>query len=58
MIVIEKPSERDREPQRGRKRAPCFTAQNPYFRRLHGNPRFQRIPQAIRLDERPGATEP
>ena len=27
----------------------CFTAQNPYFRPLHNNPRFQRILQALRL---------
>jgi tetratricopeptide (TPR) repeat protein len=30
----------------------CFTAQNPYFRGLHGEPRFQRILQALRLDAR------
>jgi DNA-binding winged helix-turn-helix (wHTH) protein/tetratricopeptide (TPR) repeat protein len=30
----------------------CFTAQNPYFRPLHGEPRFQRILQALKLDLR------
>jgi tetratricopeptide (TPR) repeat protein len=30
----------------------CFTAQNPYFRPLHNNPRFQRILQALKLDGR------
>jgi DNA-binding winged helix-turn-helix (wHTH) protein/tetratricopeptide (TPR) repeat protein len=33
----------------------CFTAQNPYFQSLHGEPRFQRILQALKLDERTGA---
>ncbi len=32
----------------------CFTAQNPYFRSLHGTPRFQGILQALKLD-RPDA---
>ena len=27
----------------------CFTAQNPYFRPLHNNPRFQRILQTLGL---------
>ena len=27
----------------------CFTGQNPYFRPLHGNPRFQQILQALKL---------
>ena len=27
----------------------CFTAQNPYFRPLHNNPRFQRILQTLKL---------
>ena len=30
----------------------CFTAQNPYFRPLHGNPRFQRILRVLKLDGR------
>jgi DNA-binding winged helix-turn-helix (wHTH) protein/tetratricopeptide (TPR) repeat protein len=30
----------------------CFTAQNPYFRPLHNNPRFQGILQALKLDGR------
>jgi DNA-binding winged helix-turn-helix (wHTH) protein/tetratricopeptide (TPR) repeat protein len=30
----------------------CFTAQNPYFRPLHNNPRFQRILQTLKLDGR------
>ncbi len=33
----------------------CFTAQNPYFRPLHNDPRFQRILQALKLDGRSGA---
>jgi serine/threonine-protein kinase len=33
----------------------CFTAQNPYFRPLHNNPRFQRILQTLGLDRRSGA---
>jgi DNA-binding winged helix-turn-helix (wHTH) protein/tetratricopeptide (TPR) repeat protein len=28
----------------------CFTAQNPYFRSLHNNPRFQDVLKALRLD--------
>jgi len=32
----------------------CFVAQNPYFRPLHNNPRFQRILQTLKLDERTG----
>lgn len=28
----------------------CFTAQNPYFRPLHGDPRFQRILRVLNLD--------
>ena len=28
----------------------CFTAQNPYFRPLHNNVRFQRILQTLKLD--------
>jgi DNA-binding winged helix-turn-helix (wHTH) protein/tetratricopeptide (TPR) repeat protein len=36
----------------------CFTAQNPYFRPLHGNPRFQRILSAIGLDGRTGTVGP
>ena len=32
----------------------CFTAQNPYFRSLHGTPRFQGILQALKLDRRDG----
>jgi DNA-binding winged helix-turn-helix (wHTH) protein/tetratricopeptide (TPR) repeat protein len=30
----------------------CFTAQNPYFRPLHNNPRFQEILRALRLERR------
>jgi serine/threonine-protein kinase len=30
----------------------CFTAQNPYFRSLHGDLRFQRILRALKLDGR------
>lgn len=30
----------------------CFTAQNPYFRPLHNNPRFQDVLKALRLDQR------
>jgi hypothetical protein len=30
----------------------CFTEQNPYFRTLHGNPRFQRILRSLNLDSR------
>jgi len=30
----------------------CFTAQNPYFRPLHNNPRFQQILQTLKLDGR------
>lgn len=30
----------------------CFTAQNPYFRPLHNNPRFRRILQTLKLDGR------
>ncbi|CAN5848408.1 hypothetical protein BH11PSE3_BH11PSE3_27740 [soil metagenome] len=30
----------------------CFTAQNPYFRCLHDNPRFQSILRALKLDGR------
>jgi DNA-binding winged helix-turn-helix (wHTH) protein/tetratricopeptide (TPR) repeat protein len=30
----------------------CFTAQNPYFRSLHNNPRFQDVLKALRLDRR------
>ncbi len=30
----------------------CFTAQNPYFRPLHNNPRFQDILRALKLDVR------
>jgi len=36
----------------------CFTAQNPYFRPLHNNPRFQRILQALKLDGRISAVVP
>lgn len=36
----------------------CFTAQNPYFRPLHGHPRFQRILQALRLDRQAGIVTP
>jgi hypothetical protein len=36
----------------------CFTAQNPYFQSLHGEPRFQRILQALKLDGRTGALAP
>lgn len=32
----------------------CFTAQNPYFRPLHNNPRFQSILQTLKLDQRSG----
>jgi DNA-binding winged helix-turn-helix (wHTH) protein/tetratricopeptide (TPR) repeat protein len=32
----------------------CFTAQNPYFRPLHNDPRFRRILQALKLDGRTG----
>lgn len=32
----------------------CFTAQNPYFRPLDNNPRFQDILRALKLDRRPG----
>lgn len=32
----------------------CFTAQNPYFRPLHGNARFQGILRALKLDGRVG----
>jgi tetratricopeptide (TPR) repeat protein len=28
----------------------CFTAQNPYFRPLHNNPRFQQILRTLKLD--------
>ena len=35
----------------------CFTAQNPYFRPLHGHPRYQRILRALKLDGRTGAVE-
>lgn len=31
----------------------CFTAQNPYFRPLHNNPRFQRILQTLGLRGQP-----
>jgi DNA-binding winged helix-turn-helix (wHTH) protein/tetratricopeptide (TPR) repeat protein len=34
----------------------CFTAQNPYFRSLHGTPRFQGILQALKLDRPTGAS--
>ena len=30
----------------------CFTAQNPYFRSLHNNPRFQDVLKALKLDAR------
>lgn len=30
----------------------CFTAQNPYFRSLHNNPRFQSILKALKLESR------
>jgi DNA-binding winged helix-turn-helix (wHTH) protein/tetratricopeptide (TPR) repeat protein len=30
----------------------CFTAQNPYFRSLHNNPRFQDVLKALKLDQR------
>jgi DNA-binding winged helix-turn-helix (wHTH) protein/tetratricopeptide (TPR) repeat protein len=30
----------------------CFTAQNPYFRPLHNNPRFQEILRTLKLDGR------
>lgn len=30
----------------------CFTAQNPYFRRLHNEPRFQRILRSLKLEGR------
>jgi serine/threonine-protein kinase len=33
----------------------CFTAQNPYFRPLHGDPRFQRILRTLNLDRRSSA---
>lgn len=36
----------------------CFTAQNPYFRRLHNEPRFQRILQTLKLDGRIGNVAP
>ncbi|HSP95678.1 MAG TPA: tetratricopeptide repeat protein, partial [Candidatus Dormibacteraeota bacterium] len=36
----------------------CFVAQNPYFRPLHGDPRFQRILQTLKLDGRTGAVVP
>jgi DNA-binding winged helix-turn-helix (wHTH) protein/tetratricopeptide (TPR) repeat protein len=36
----------------------CFVAQNPYFRPLHNNPRFQRILRTLKLDGRTGAVEP
>ena len=36
----------------------CFTAQNPYFRPLHGDPRFQRILQALKLDGRISSAMP
>ena len=36
----------------------CFTAQNPYFRPLHGDPRFQRILRTLKLDGRIGAVVP
>jgi TolB-like protein/Tfp pilus assembly protein PilF len=32
----------------------CFTAQNPYFRALHNNSRFQSILQSLKLDRRIG----
>ncbi|TAJ84751.1 winged helix-turn-helix domain-containing protein [Reyranella sp.] len=32
----------------------CFVGQNPYFRPLYGNPRFQRILRTLRLDGRTG----
>jgi DNA-binding winged helix-turn-helix (wHTH) protein/tetratricopeptide (TPR) repeat protein len=35
----------------------CFTAQNPYFRPLLGNPRFQRILQTLKLDGRFGVAQ-
>ena len=34
----------------------CFTAQNPYFRPLHNNPRFQRILQTLKFEGRTRAT--
>jgi hypothetical protein len=33
----------------------CFTAQNPYFRPLHNNPRFQEILEALKLAGRASA---
>ncbi len=30
----------------------CFTAQNPYFRPLHNNPRFREVLRALKLDGR------
>ena len=33
----------------------CFTAQNPYFRPLHNNPRFQEILRTLKLDGRSSA---
>src|SRR4030095_14282323 len=33
----------------------CFTAQNPYFRGLHNDARFQRLLQTLRLAGRTGA---
>jgi DNA-binding winged helix-turn-helix (wHTH) protein/tetratricopeptide (TPR) repeat protein len=36
----------------------CFTAQNPYFRPLHNNPRFQRILRMLKLDGRTSAVIP
>jgi DNA-binding winged helix-turn-helix (wHTH) protein/tetratricopeptide (TPR) repeat protein len=33
----------------------CFTEQNPYFRSLRGNPRFERILRSLNLDRRIGS---
>ncbi|WP_296337746.1 hypothetical protein [Reyranella sp.] len=36
----------------------CFVAQNPCFRLLHGDPRFERILRTLKLEGRIGAARP
>jgi tetratricopeptide (TPR) repeat protein len=36
----------------------CFVAQNPYFRPLHNNPRFQRVLRTLKLDGRTDSVVP
>lgn len=35
----------------------CFTAQNPYFRSLHGNSRFQHILRSLNLEGHAGGAQ-